>query len=137
MTYRLAALSEGSNSLYWLSIDQLIGEANIPIQPDASYIPQSEVVKTLSGLDYARGFAVAVWHWNGLTNRQRAILRAICPGQSAEIYIETSTNELTACNDIEFIQCSAICHWMPGDEVQEAGKMIGLDLTFTHLVEIS
>lgn len=137
MTYRLAVKAEGSNPLYWFSIDQLIGEADIPIQPDASYVPQSEVVKTLGGLTYARGFAVATWHWNGLTNAQRAILRAICPNQSAEVYIETSTNELTLCNDIEFVQCSAICHWPPGDEEQQSNKTLGLDLLFTHLIEIA
>ena len=136
MTFRLAALSEGSNPIYWQTLDQLIGQADIPVNPDCGYIPQAEVVKTLSGMSVARGYASASWHWNALTMEQRAILRTICPGISAQVYIETQTNELNVCGDPEFVQCSAIMHWVAGEEIQESSRDLGLDLLFTHLIEV-
>lgn len=135
-TFRLAIKAEGDNPFYWASLDALIGQADIPVNPDAGYIPQGEVVKSLSGLSYARGYASATWHWNVLTNAQRATLRAICPGASAEVYIETPTNEVDFYGDIEFIQALAIMHWPPSDEDQQSDKTMGLDLLFTHLVEV-
>jgi hypothetical protein len=138
MTFRLALKAEGPNPLYWQTLDQLIGQANISVNPDAGYIPQSDVAKTLSGLSVARGFAAATWQFTALTNAQRQILRSFCPApaMSAEVYIETLTNELTVCDVDEFIQCSAILHWRPGDEEQQAGHTMGLEILFSHLVEI-
>ena len=136
MTFRLALKAEGNNPFYWSSLDQLIGIANISVSPDAGYIPQSDVAKTLSGLSVARGFAAATWRFTALTNAQRQILKSFCPGLSAEVYIETLTNELTVCDVDEWIQCSAILHWKPGDEEQQAGRTMGLEILFTHLVEI-
>lgn len=136
MPFRLAAKVEGPNYLYWQTVDQLIGQANISFNPDAGYIPQSDAAKTLSGLTIARGYAAATWHFNALTNAQRQILKSFCPGLSAEVYIETLTNELTVCDVDEWIQALAVVHWKPGDEEQQAGKTLGLELLFTHLVEI-
>lgn len=136
MTFRLALKVEGDNPLYWQTIDQLIGTADIPNNPDASYIPQGEVVRTLAGGGYARGYASATWHWNALTNAQRAVLREFCPGVSAEVYIETPSNDLNVCGDQEWIQALAIMHWNAGDEDQQAGNTLGLEILFTHLVEV-
>jgi hypothetical protein len=136
MTFRLALKAEGPNPLYWSSLDQLIGIANISVNPDASYIPQSDVVKSLSGLFIPRGFAAAKWHFNALTVGQRQTLKSFCPSLSAEIYFETLSNEISLCNDEEWIQALAIMHWPAGDEEIQAGRVMGLELLFTHLVEI-
>jgi hypothetical protein len=136
MTFRLAPIVEGANPLYWQSLDELIGRANIPTDPDASYTPHAEVIKTLSGKTKARGFPSAAWYWAAVTDEQREILRAICPGASAEVYIETTTNELDLYGNPEFIQCSAIMHWTPEDEDKQAGNTLGLGIVFTHLVEV-
>jgi hypothetical protein len=136
-TFRLALKVEGSNPIYWESLDTLIGQANIPINPDASFAPQSEVVKALSGRTFGRGFASALWHWNVISNDQRATLREFCPGTSSEVYIETPTNEETLCGETEFIQALAIMHWPAGDEEQQSDKTLGLEIGFTHLVEVS
>jgi hypothetical protein len=136
MTFRLAPKSVGENPIYWESLDQLIGRADIPTDPDASYTPHAEVVKTLSGKTKARGFPSAGWYFSVITDEQRAVLREICPGSSSEVYIETSTNDLDLYGDPEFIQCSAIMHWTPEDEDKQAGKTLGLGIVFTHLVAI-
>jgi hypothetical protein len=136
MTFRLALKAEGPNPFYWQSLQQLIGRADIPADPDASYTPHTEVVKTLSGKTKARGYPSAAWYWAVITEDQRAILREICPGASAEVYIETVTNDLDLYGDPEFIQCSAIMHWTPEDEDKQAGNTLGLGIVFTHLVEV-
>ena len=138
MTYRLALKAEGPNYLYWQTIDQLIGIADIPVNPDSSFTPQTDVAQSLSGMTYPRGFSQATWHFAGLTVEQRQILRSFCPAPalSAEVYIETATNEQTVCGDDEFIQCSAILHWVANDEEIQAGRVLGLDLLFTHLVDV-
>ena len=44
MTFRLAALSEGNSPLYWDDIQTILGEADVPIIPDAAYQPYTEVI---------------------------------------------------------------------------------------------
>lgn len=138
MAYRLAAKVEGPNYLYWQTLDQLIGLADIPINPDSSYTPQTDVAQALSGMTYPRGFATAIWHFAGLSVEQRRILRSFCPAPalSAEVYIETTTNERTLCDSDEWIQAEAILHWSAGDEEIQAGHVLGVDLLFTHIAEI-
>lgn len=136
MTFRLALKAEGANPLYWQTLDQLIGFADIPIDPDFSYTPQSDVVKAVSGLSFPRGFASAMWHFNALTNTQRQTLKSFCPNLSAEVYIETLSNEQTVCGDDEWIQALAVMNWTAGDETKDSNKTLGLDIVFTHLVEI-
>ena len=137
MTFRLALKTEGDNPLYWQSIDQLIGMADISIDPDAEFTPHAEVVPTLSGQAVGRGFAIAKWHWNVLSEDQRAILREFCPDVSSEVYIETETNEIDLYGDPIFIQASAIMRWPAGGEDLQIKRVLGLDILFTHLVEVS
>lgn len=136
MTFRLALKVEGPNYLYWQTLDQLIGLADVSYDPDAGFIPQGEVVEALSGKSVARGFATVSWHWNVLTLQQRAILKEFCPGASAEVYIETTTNEIDLYDDPIFIQALAIMHWPTGDEDIQGDKILGLEVTFTHLIEV-
>jgi hypothetical protein len=136
MTFRLALKAEGNNPLYWSSLDQLIGVANISVNPDASYQPQSDVAKSLSGLFIPRGFPAAKWHFNALTVGQRQILKSFCPSLSAEVYFETLSNEISLCDDEVWIQATAILHWPAGDEEIQAGRVMGLELLFTHIAEI-
>lgn len=134
--YRLALKAEGPNPLYWANLNALLGFADISFRPEPSYMEQAEVVSSLGGLDYGRGYPIATWYWAALTTEQRAILRTFCPGLSAEVYIETPTNEITLCGEQEFIQCAAIMHWPSSDEDIQSEKAIGFSLKFTHLVEV-
>ena len=136
MTFRLALKVEGPNPLYWESIDLLIGQADIPAKPEWSFTPQAEVFQCLAGGSFPRGFASAAWHWNILNAEQRAILKEFCPASSAEVYIETATNEIDFYGDIVFIQALAIMHWPRADEDLQINKVLGLDLLFTHLEEV-
>ncbi len=136
MTFRLAPLSVGDNPLYWDDLSDLLGVADEPVEPDANYRPQSEAVVTLDGQTLARGYAVALWTFSGLTPAQRYALRQICPGLSADVYIETLTNEFGASGNRIWIQAQAIMHWTDGDEDIAANATLNCEVRFTHLIEV-
>ncbi len=134
--FRLSPISEGSNPDDWDTVDELLSEADEPIEPDASYQEQAEVVPTLGGGGYARGFATATWLLSGVTPAQKYTLRQICPGVSAPVYIETPTNSYDSSGDRIFIQAAAIMHWPTGEDDIQADITTDLEIIFTELVEI-
>jgi hypothetical protein len=136
MTFRLAPLSAGDNPIYWDTLQDLLGEADIPIEPDASYRPFAEVVTTQGGGRYGRGFASAVWAFNGITPFQKFQLREICPGMSADVYIETPTNDYDMYGDRIWIQARAVMNWTEGEEDIQADRTLDIEVVFTELVEV-
>jgi len=137
MTFRLAPLVEGDNPIYWATLQELIGEADMPIQPDASYLPFQEPVELASGNLRGLGYPSAIWLLTGITPAQRYILRQICPGASAEVYVETMTNEYDVSGNREWIQARAVMKWKTGEEDIQADKTLDLEIEFTHLVEVA
>lgn len=137
MTFRLAPLSAGSNPLYWDALQDLIGEADMPIEPDASYLPYQEAVELGSGKLREIGYPSAVWAFSGLTQAQRYQLRLICPSGSAYVYIETMTNEYDVSGNRIWTQAQAVMKWQVGEEDIQADKTVNLEITFTHLVEVA
>ncbi len=136
MTCKISPLSDGNNPLYWDTVQSLIGEADIPIEPEMDYRPSSETVRTMSGSDYERGYPAATWRFTGLDALQRYTLRQICRGASADVYIETTTNEFDMYGERVWTQAQAIMHWPPGEEKLEADRTIDLSIEFTHLIEV-
>ena len=136
MTFRLATLSAGANPIYWDTLQDLLGSADIPIEPDASYRPYAETVKTQAGGKFGRGFAIATWLLTGINAEQKYILRQICPNASADVYIETLTNEYDVSGNRIWIQAQAVMEWMDGDEDIQADYTIDLEILFTHISEV-
>lgn len=134
--FKLAALSTGSDPDDWDTLDTLLSLNNVPVEPEWTYQPYSEIAKTLAGSGYGRGFAIATWHLNIAHNTQRTILRTFCPGTSAEVYLSTPTNEDDTNGDPVFKDFRATMHWMAGQEDKQIRHTLGIDLTFTHLVEV-
>ena len=136
MTFKIALLEDGPDPDHWSTIASLIGQADVSFNPDASFNPQAEVVGTQAGTDVGRGFATARWYWAALTLEQRAILKEFCPNVSSQVYIETQTNEIDLDGERIWIQAQAVMKWPQGDEDQQAEKSLGLEIIFTHLVEV-
>jgi hypothetical protein len=136
MTFRLASLSAGANPIYWNTLQSLIGVADIPIEPDASYKPYQEAVKTMAGTKYGRGYASAVWSFSGLSPEQKYILRQICTDLSADVYIETPTNDFDVSGNQEWIQAQAVMEWTEGEQDIQGGMTIDFEITFTRLIEV-
>lgn len=137
MVFRLAPLSAGSNPIYWDTLQDLIGEADMPIEPDASYLDYAEAVEMNDGSIRYLGYPSARWLLNGITPAQRYTLRQICPSGSADVYIETMTNEFDASGNREWIQAQAIIKWKTGEEDIQADRTLDLELTFDHIVEVA
>jgi hypothetical protein len=135
MTFRLVTTSAGSNPLYWDSLQDVLGEANIPIVPDASYMPYRDVVNLANGQKRGMDLPSATWVMT-VTGTQKYILREICPGASANVYVETPTNDYDISGDREWIQAAAVMEWHDGEEDIDADITRDLTLTFSHLVEV-
>ena len=133
MTFRLAQLSAGANPLYWDTLQDLLGEADIPIEPDATY--NQNVVALADGQKRLLGFPYVTWSLT-LTGMQKYILRQICPYASASVYIETPTNNYDANGAREWTQAQAIMNWTEDEENIDADITLDIVIRFTHLVEI-
>ena len=135
MTFRLAVGTE-PNPIYWDDLETLLSYADVPIEPDWSFQPYSETVRTLGGLRIGRGSPVAVWRFEALTADQRYTLRQFCPDLAARVHIETPTNDLDVSGNMVWIQCSAVMNWTEGEEDRQIDKTLGVEITFTEIVEI-
>lgn len=99
--------------------------------PKPFYRQYAEIVGTLAGTDYGRGYAQVDWVWNVLTREQRDQLRTFCPGASAAVYIRTRTND----NSDAYKNYQAIMHF-PNEEERDSRARMDFKITFTHLVEV-
>ena len=136
MPFKLAVLATGPDPDDWGTLDALLSINNIPVEPEWTYEPFAEIVGTLGGVDYGRGFAIATWHLNIVRNSQRTTLRTFCPGTSAVVYLSTPTNEDDSNGDPVLKNFQATMHWIKGQEDKQIRHTLGIDLTFTHLVEV-
>ncbi|HZU86602.1 MAG TPA: hypothetical protein VFF78_03895 [Anaerolineaceae bacterium] len=96
--------------------------------PQSTYRPTSTDVRLGDGSVRGMGFPVATWHWGFLSAAQRDQLRALCPGQSAAVYIRTVKDDLT------YDDFSAVMVW-PSEEERAAGRVLDFTLEFHRLVE--
>lgn len=131
MAFKISPLSDGADPNDWASLDSL----EIP-EPEGLFEPYAEVLPTLGGGHYGRGFAVATWQFKGLHNVSRAVLRALCPGASAVVYISTPTNEDDSNGDPVYGNFLAKIHWPAGQEDKQVRHTLDLDLRFTHLESV-
>ncbi len=126
-----------TNDIYsFLDLDELLPNADIPIDPDWSFQPFSAAVQLGDGTIEGTGFPIAIWRFNHITRQHRATLRAICPGLSANVFIRTATNELDAYDAPVFATFSAVMQWPPEDEDIQVSSILSFVLRFTHLDEV-
>jgi hypothetical protein len=135
MTFKLSPISDGDNPLLWNILQELIGEADIPIEPDATYSEYSQVDELGDGSLKGRGYPSATWILT-ITGTQKYILRQICSGVSAPVYIETQTNDYDINGERQFTQASAIMKWHEGEQDIDNDVTKNILIRFTHLVSI-
>ena len=125
-----------ANTIYdLLPIDELLNTSQA-IDPDWSYQPFSVSVRLGDGTLQGNGFPVAKWRWNGMTEVRRQVLKDLIGANlSGTVYIRTATNELDVYGDRVYKVFSCVMNWPDTDEDFQTDKVLGLILTFTHLVE--
>ena len=105
-----------------------------PIIPPAwSYTEYSNEIQLPNGKVRGMGFPKATWHWGYLEAAEREVLRALCAGKSAEVFIKTPTNEDNDGLSYSVFQCVMV--W-PAGETPTVEIYPDFTLEFRHLVEI-
>ena len=123
-----------STSIYdFLPVSDLFTPAGGAYDPDWSFQDFASSVETNDGMIIGQGFPVAKWRFNHISEENRAVLRTLCPGLSASVYIHTKTNERDIYGEV-WGTFSAVMRWMDTDEDKAANETLGMILTFTHLV---
>jgi hypothetical protein len=103
-SYKIGATHESLTSLS--SLEEAVPE------PKSNYKPHSRYLDLGDGTVRGAGWAEAEWRWSVLPTRaQRDQLKAYCSGASAEVYIQTRTND----GEDAFDEFTAIMIW-PEDE---------------------
>lgn len=102
--------------------------------PDWSFQDFAASVELNDGTTQGQGFPVAKWRFVHISEINRAVFRALCPGLSARVYIHTKTNEIDMYGVQVFETFSAVMRWTDTDEDKAADQTLGFLLTFTHLV---
>jgi len=136
MTFKIATLVTSPDPNDWDLLEDILPTAHEVVEPEWTFQPYAEVVKTLGGGAIGRGFAIATWRLNIAKNSQRKTLRTYCSGASAQVYISTPTNEDDSSNDPIFKNFLCTMNWMPGQEDKQSRYTLGVDFTFTHMVEV-
>ena len=126
------------NTIYdFLPIDTLLGTSQ-GIDPDWSFKPYSVTVRLGDGMLQGNGFPIAKWRWNGMDEDQRQILHDLIGAEnlSGTVFIRTATNEVDVYGDRIYQAYECIMNWPEEDEDFQTDKVLGLILTFTHLVPV-
>lgn len=122
-----------TNDAYLFSLSELFTPTGDVFDPDWSFQDFAEAQELNDGTVKGQGFPIAKWRFNHISNENRAVLRSLCPGLSARVYIETPTNEidLYGANETGVFYC--VMRWMDTDEDKAAAETLGVLLTFTHM----
>lgn len=121
----------------WTTLQDIIGEADIPVEVDDSYFDQSTFTQNGDGSRSPQGFIRVVWRIPIAHAWQRQALKAYCPGLSADIYLRTKTNEYNACiEEYDWISLRAWMNWMPADETKDGNFTRDIEIEFTMCVPV-
>lgn len=127
-----------ANTIYdFLPIDTLLNTTQ-GIDPDWSFEDYTSYVDLANGQQRGNGFPRAIWRWNAMDLTNRQVLRnLIASGISAPMYIRTATNDVDVYGDLVYKSFSCIMKWPASDEDIQANEVLGLVITFTHLIEVA
>ena len=102
--------------------------------PRPSYRAYSDAVRDANGVLHGMGFPVAEWHWDIMRPGEADILEAYLNGAlSAAVVIRTKLNRLDESDAYTYGTFNAIMNWPTGDEDIQSRRILGLDITYTHL----
>jgi len=138
-TFRLAALGD-SNPSNWNTLASLLAGTDISASPDWTHTPYSTYSERGDGGRTGHGTPIVAWRWKGLRQSQRESLRTIITNLSAQVYIQTPTNETSSSGTVR-VWANYLCQalWMPVDENVEninIDVLKDVDLEFRHCVVV-
>ena len=122
--YAIGATQEGMQYLF---------ELGIPA-PKNSFTPFREVVSAGNGTVIGQGWGEEEWAWGFLSDTQRGVLKNLCAGLSAYVYIRTYNDSLAtpAWKDYR-----AIMLWTPGAEERDNDHRLKFGLVFRLIEDVT
>ena len=121
----------------WNTLQSIIGEADIPVEVDDSYFPQSTYTDNGDGSRTAQGWIKVIWRFKITHAWQREALRAYCPGLSADVYLRTHTNEYNVCiEEYDWISLRGQMCWPIADEAKDGRFVSDLEFEFRACTEV-
>lgn len=72
-----------------------------------AYVPNGVEVEAADALVYGHGFATTAFRWGFISQTDRDLLKAYCPGKSAIVYVRLRNDNW------EWSICKAVMIWQP------------------------
>jgi len=128
-----------SVSTNWTLVSTLLSAVSGDITVDRAleweFQPYAEPVDLASGHVRGLGLPVVTWKFKALRPEQRENLKDFCSGLSANVYIQTPTNE-TAAGVRTWKKYQAIMKWMTSFEIVGVNHVEQVTLQFMQCVEV-
>ena len=116
------------------TLKSLFANLNKPVDPDWTFSPFSANFDQSDGGRAGVGLPRATWTWQHRKDVHLEVLRTICPGVSAQVYIRTPTNAtISGASVWHTYLCQMI--WTSETEDKQAGYTLEFLLEFRKLVE--
>ena len=121
--YEYAIGTTASNMEYLFKLDI--------IPPLSNFKPYNQAVELGDGSIKGMGWQVAEWYWSFVSEEQRDLLKAYCPGLSAEVFIRTLDDAL------DWRDYRALMIWPVEAEDRQVGASMKFQITFRIREDIS
>lgn len=109
----------------------LLEDLTVPVHaPKYEYMKSASVIQLLDKSERGIGLPATRWSFGFLTTDQRAALRELCAGRSADVFIRTPDDT----EDFKTYSCKMI--WLPESENRQASRVIDFSLEFRHMIYI-
>jgi hypothetical protein len=92
----------------------------------APYAPYTVEIDAADSRVYGHGLSSTAWLWGFVTQAERDLLKAYCPGKSAVVYIRTHDD------DWEYVYCQAVMIWQP-ETPPSNGYIVDFSIAFRIL----
>lgn len=125
-------------SANWSTVASLLapsGDITVDRALEWEYQPYAEAVELASGNVRGLGLPVVTWKFRALRPEQRENLKDFCSALSADVYIQTPTNE-TAAGVRTWKKYQAIMKWTTTYELVGVDYVEDIVLRFAHCVEV-
>lgn len=124
----------GATLMGLVDLDTLLNFAG-SADPDWSFQPYSRSITLGNGIIKGVGYSIAKWRWNAIDDVSRETLQEFVGSSlSAPVFITTPVSQ-TYLGEIIYKDFQAIMHWPDAEEDFQTTYVLGLFITFSHLVE--
>jgi hypothetical protein len=130
-TFYIGTILDGAYADF-ATLKGIIYNLDKPVDPEWTFAPFAAHLDLADGSRSGIGFPRTTWAWKHRKDVHMEVLRAICPGLSAQVYIRTPTND-TSSGARVFRTFHAQMLWMPDTEDKQAGYTLEVNFEFRNM----